>query len=116
MGEGTATAPARGERERRLFELRLRMNQYRAANNKEVIEEQKRAADPNYAKKKAEERHKRAMEQDEQAEIKAGRGSTDRELPKGKDYLLDTIETVELREAKKKKKNGPEAFGWDVFN
>jgi len=36
-------------------------------------------------------------------------------LPKGKDYLNDTIEHVEMREAKKKKGN-PDAFGWDVFN
>merc|ERR1712050_726654 len=36
-------------------------------------------------------------------------------LPKGKEYLLDTVEKVELRDAKKKKVN-PDQFGWDVFN
>merc|ERR1719464_914343 len=51
-GEGAATRPARNERERRLYELRLRMNQGRAQNNKEVIEEQKREADPNYGKQR----------------------------------------------------------------
>merc|ERR1712039_1165254 len=35
--------------------------------------------------------------------------------PKGKDYLNDTVEQVEKKEAKKKKGN-PDAFGWDVFN
>merc|ERR1712190_511246 len=36
-------------------------------------------------------------------------------LAKGKEYLLDTVEKVEMREAKKKKVN-PDQFGWDVFN
>lgn len=92
------------------------MNQGRTANGKEVIEEQKRASDPDYAKKKGEERHKRALEKDAKAEGQEG-GATGKNdaLPKGKEYLLDTVETVEMKEAKKKKKN-PDAFGWDVFN
>lgn len=122
IDDGGAMAPPRNERERRLFELRLRMNQGRTKNNKEVIEEQKRNADPDYAKKQAEARHKRALEED------AGKnadgvnkdgpsedGARPGALPKGKDYLNDTVEQVEMRDAKKKKGN-PEAFGWDAFN
>merc|ERR1711988_1724842 len=36
-------------------------------------------------------------------------------VPKGKEYLFDTMETVEARDAKKKKGH-PDAFGWDCFN
>mmetsp|Transcript_87387 Transcript_87387/g.187417 ORF Transcript_87387/g.187417 Transcript_87387/m.187417 type:complete len:471 (-) Transcript_87387:82-1494(-) len=112
--EGGATRPPRNERERRLFELRLKMNAGRASNSKEVVEEQKREADPDYARKKGgEERERKAKRGQEKAE---GQESAEKGmLPKGKDYLMDTVETVELREAKKKKGN-PDAFGWDVFN
>lgn len=109
--EGAGTAPARNERERRLYELRLRMNQGRASNGKEVVEEQKRSADPDYGKKKAEARHKRSLEA---AEGQEGADAVPA-LPEGKAYLLDTLESTEMREAKKKKKH-PDAFGWDVFN
>jgi len=105
---GTGTAPARNERERKLFELRLRMNQGCRSNNKEVIEEQKRFSDPEYGKKKAQERIQRQQEDGKEV---IGSQS----LPSGKEYMLDTAENVELREAKKKRGN-PEAFGWDVFN
>mmetsp|Transcript_58390 Transcript_58390/g.126320 ORF Transcript_58390/g.126320 Transcript_58390/m.126320 type:complete len:472 (+) Transcript_58390:65-1480(+) len=118
--EGAATRPARNEKERKLFELRLRMNQCRSANNKEVVEEQKRVADPEYAKRKAEERHKQALEKEEGATGKEGREVGQKEpragsLPDGKAHLLDTLEAVEARESKKKKTD-PDTFGWDVFN
>jgi len=116
--ERAATRPARNERERKLFELRLRMNQGRSANSKEVVEEQKREADPEYAKKKAEERHKRVLDAAEPAK-EDGDAEADSGKPggtvKGKDYLNDTVEKVEMRDAKKKKVN-TDAFGWDVFN
>jgi len=117
-GGGSAAVPARNERERRLFELRLRMNQGRTKNSKEVIEEQKRAADPDYAKKKAYESKKKEEKEEKQgggdegdAEEKPLPGN----MPKRKAYLLQTVETVEKKDARKKKGN-PEAFGWDVFN
>merc|ERR1719329_1458068 len=111
--EGTATAPARNERERKLFELRLRMNQSRAANSKETIEEQKRMSDPNYARKQAEQRLKKddKKEDDENAEKGVGKLG----VPDNKRYLNETAEMAEMKEAKKKKGN-PDAFGWDVFN
>merc|ERR1712039_707474 len=112
--ERAATRPARSERERKLFELRLKMNQGRSANNKEVVEEQKREADPNYAKNKAEERHKRILEASDTGKDEEA-GDPGKPVMKGKEYLNDTMEKVDLREAKKKKVN-PDAFGWDVFN
>lgn len=112
----TGLAPARNERERKLFELRLRMNQGRAQNNKEVIEEQKRAADPDYARKKAEERFKKASDKEEGKDSgEAGGRPKLGDLSKEKQHLQDTEESCELREAKKRKKN-KDAFGWDVFN
>jgi len=113
-------APPRNEREKKLFELRMKMNQSRSKNNKEVIEEQKRNSDPDYVKKQAELRHKRTLE--ETGGSKDDHGADDGSLtvksgllPKGKEYLNDTVETVEKQDAKKKKKSHG-AFGWDVFN
>eukprot|EP00913_Durusdinium_trenchii_P032124 g30082.t1 len=51
--ETAGLPPPKTERERKLYELRLKMNQGRVANNKEVIEEQKRESDPGYSKKMA---------------------------------------------------------------
>lgn len=106
-------APARNERERKLFELRLKMNQGRTQNSKEVIEEQKRAADPNYARRKAEEKSKGGTAKEDVADSlsKAKTG----EYPLGKEHLGDTEEFCDIREQKKRKKN-KDTFGWDVFN
>lgn len=118
--QSAALAPPRNERERKLFELRLKMNQCRTNNNKEVIEEQKRNGDPDYAKKKAEERHKKALEQEEGKDkdgLALGKDAKGQQtdLPAGKKYMSETIESAEMKEAKRKKGN-PDAFGWDVFN
>merc|ERR1711920_512576 len=78
------------------------------------VEEQKREADPNYAKNKAEERHKRILEASDTGKDEEA-GDPGKPVMKGKEYLNDTMEKVDLREAKKKKVN-PDAFGWDVFN
>lgn len=110
LEEGSATAPPKNDRERRLIELRMKMNQSRVKNGKEVVEEQKRFADPNYAKQQAEYRLKDILKKD--AERNADKEG---ELPEGKKHLADTMEHCEMKEAKKKKKN-PDAFGWDVFN
>lgn len=95
----------------------MRMNQSRTANSKEVIEEQRRESDPDYAKRKAHWNHKEEM-----GEAKKRKGEEDdkddkesRGVAKGKEYLLDTLEKVEMQDAKKKKGNA-DAFGWDVFN
>ncbi|CAE7385707.1 CYP63 [Symbiodinium natans] len=112
--EGAGIPLPRTEREKRLYQLRLKMNQSRAANNKEVVEEQKRESDPGYSKKvaakRAAEEEKKEKEEDDKKGSKSRNG-----MPEGKDYLNDTMETAEAREAKKKKGN-PDAFGWDVFN
>lgn len=117
---GAGMAPPKNEREKKLYELRLRMNQGRQKNNKEVIEEQKRNNDPDYFKKQ-DWRAKRALEEENGIKRKGKDEEEDTDtpkvgaVPKGKDYLNETVEVVEMREAKKKKGN-PDAFGWDVFN
>jgi len=112
--ETAGLPPPKTERERKLYELRLKMNQGRVANNKEVVEEQKRESDPGYSKKMAARRaaEEEKKEEDDQKKDTRSRKSN---LPDGKEYLGDTIEYAEQREAKKKKGN-PDAFGWDVFN
>lgn len=112
--ETAGLPPPKTEREKKLYELRLRMNQGRVANNKEVIEEQKRDSDPGYSKKMAA-RRSAEEEKKEEDDKKKDTRSRNSNLPDGKEYLADTIEYAEQREAKKKKGN-PDAFGWDVFN
>jgi len=114
---GSAFAPPRNERERRMMELRLKMNAGRAANNKEVVEEQKRDADPEYAAKAAKKRafEDKKKEGGEEEDSKAGGKGRGRGLPDNKNYMAETIEVAEQKDAKKKKGN-PDAFGWDVFN
>jgi len=110
--EESGLAPARNERERRLMELKMKMNACRQSNTKEVVEEQKRNSDPDYAKKKAEEAFQKAEAKREE------KGTSDARplaVPVGKEYLLETAEKHEQKEAKKKRGN-PDAFGWDVFN
>merc|ERR1712129_177730 len=66
--------------------------------------------------KQAEAHHKRKLEEESKKGEDAGDEAKPGALPKGKDYLNDTLEKVELREAKKGKKGSPDTFGWDVFN
>eukprot|EP00929_Paragymnodinium_shiwhaense_P044668 TRINITY_DN2289_c0_g1_i1.p1 TRINITY_DN2289_c0_g1~~TRINITY_DN2289_c0_g1_i1.p1 ORF type:complete len:462 (+),score=158.38 TRINITY_DN2289_c0_g1_i1:85-1470(+) len=106
-----ATAPPRNERERRLFELRMKMNQGRQSNSKEVVEEQKRQADPDYQKKQEK---RKLAEEKEDKDVMTGKAQPS-VLPKEKNYMADTVESAEQRD-KKKKKGNPDAFGWDVFN
>lgn len=110
---GSALAPPKNEREKKLRELRMRMNQCRVKNSKEVVEEQKRHADPEYARRQAEQKHREKMAKEDGDED--GKQPNKGDLPEGKQHLGDTIEKCELKEAKKKRKN-PDAFGWDVFN
>ncbi|CAJ1351846.1 unnamed protein product, partial [Effrenium voratum] len=79
-----------------------------------VVEEQKRESDPGYSKKIA---ARKTAEDEKKEEDDKQKDSRTRKsnLPEGKEYLEDSMEYAEKREAKKKKGN-PDAFGWDVFN
>lgn len=92
------------------------MNQCRNSNSKEVLEEKKRLTNPGPSKgaeawRNANRRKRSAAGEGGQEEKSSGAPA----LPKGKEYLAETAESVENRERKKKKKCG-DAFGWNVFN
>ena len=54
------------ERERKLFELKMKMNSARTSNNSAVVEEKKKEEDPNYRPKRL-----RALERVQDCEISA---------------------------------------------
>lgn len=82
--------------EKRLFELKLKMNKAKQLNNQAVLAEKKREADPKwYLKQKGEDTN--AEKANEVSET----------------FLHETAETVSLK-TKKRKTN--ETFGWNVFN
>eukprot|EP00927_Polykrikos_kofoidii_P042790 TRINITY_DN36842_c0_g1_i4.p1 TRINITY_DN36842_c0_g1~~TRINITY_DN36842_c0_g1_i4.p1 ORF type:complete len:446 (-),score=109.81 TRINITY_DN36842_c0_g1_i4:173-1510(-) len=90
-------------------------------NESKVIDERKRLADPDWAKKQAEIRHKQAMDKEDGgkgSDADGGEGGKRKRQDSKKEfkaYMGDTIEHSEMVEAKKRKGN-PDAFGWDVFN
>ena len=96
--------------QRRLFHLKMKLNQGRKLNRMAVKEEHQRKNTPNYeAKLRAEER----KESNERwAKELQARGLTTEE-----GYLFETAEQAQRKQenAKKKEKNKA-AFGWDVFN
>ena len=107
-GEGGA----KSSRAQKLMELRLKMNAGRRANDEAVLDEQKRAVDPMYMKRKYNAEKK---QEDLQEGEKIDNNPALRLAPKDKDYMLQTAEYQDLKDNKKRKKTGG-TFGWDVFN
>mmetsp|Transcript_37928 Transcript_37928/g.49938 ORF Transcript_37928/g.49938 Transcript_37928/m.49938 type:complete len:458 (+) Transcript_37928:491-1864(+) len=101
---------AMSDKQRRLFQLRMKMNKSRKMNKKEVEEEHRRLTDPNYKKKeRAKERQKAKQQWEEELKEKG--------LDKSQACLLQTAEQAQGHyKAKKKKDKKKAAFGWDVFN
>ncbi|CAM9367171.1 unnamed protein product [Discosporangium mesarthrocarpum] len=99
-----------GSMERRLFELRLKMNKGRRANKRAVKEEYERFNDKGYtAKMKAKEKEEGKKRWE--AEMK------ERGLSKDDAFLVETAAAAETNRTKAKKKEKHKAsFGWDVFN
>ncbi|KAF4676786.1 pre-mRNA-splicing factor syf2 [Perkinsus chesapeaki] len=102
--------PAAGfknKREARMFELRLKMNQARVANEEEVLREEKDAKQGGNRK------------QDEGGE---GSGVKRQRYKKGEDwdhtrwYLNEQASMAEARDEKKARKGKNHTFGWEVFN
>jgi len=106
-GKSLAELEAMDPRQRKLFELRLKMNKARRENRKEVKKEFERlnSKDKNKARtawlEKSEEKKKELVESGESLEFA---------------FMHETAESVEYRGNKKKKKGKSAAFGWDVFN
>jgi len=94
-------------RQRKLFELRLKMNKARRENRKEAKKEHERLTtkDKNRARtawlEQTEEKKKELTEMGEKIEFA---------------FMHETAESVEYRGHKKKHKGKSAAFGWNVFN
>ncbi|CAI2369450.1 unnamed protein product [Moneuplotes crassus] len=104
--EGQDHPEFKTEKEKKLYELKLKMNQARKLNNQAVIEENDRESNPQFdrIRKKKEWRE---QEEDYMNEIdKKG-------LSKDKRYLTDTVVKTEKQKRRKRKKI---TFGWDAFN
>ena len=107
---GVAAAVPSGltPKQQKLFELRLKLNESRKANQVAVVEEKKRKEAPedykNMAKKKQQDN---ATKRREEVAVAKGVDPT-------KKHLLQTAEQAEAMYKKNEKKETP--FGWDVFN
>lgn len=97
-------------KQRKLFELRMKINKGRKANRKAVGEERTRLEDPYYEAKQ------RAKERKEKKEAWAAEMAS-QGLTTDQSYIHETQERAAGRyEHKAKKEKGKAAFGWDVFN
>ncbi|ETP50299.1 hypothetical protein F442_04276 [Phytophthora nicotianae P10297] len=95
----TAMTPA----QKKLFEVRMKMNAGRKANKQEVAAEHERVKNNNNKAKKEEQYKKR-----EEKKLVAA---------SGKAHLNETAEVAEMKTKKaSKKEKRKAAFGWDVFN
>eukprot|EP00262_Sarcandra_glabra_P021547 TRINITY_DN9183_c0_g1_i1.p1 TRINITY_DN9183_c0_g1~~TRINITY_DN9183_c0_g1_i1.p1 ORF type:complete len:295 (+),score=80.19 TRINITY_DN9183_c0_g1_i1:552-1436(+) len=95
-------------RQKKLFELRLKMNEARKANQNAMVAEKKRLEAPQ------ESRGISKQKWIEERKKKIGKLLDSNGLDMTKAYMLDT---QEMAEAKYKKwEKDPAPFGWDVFN
>mmetsp|Transcript_32496 Transcript_32496/g.52640 ORF Transcript_32496/g.52640 Transcript_32496/m.52640 type:complete len:268 (-) Transcript_32496:862-1665(-) len=102
--EAAAGVPKLNDNERKLFELRLRLNQCRKANYDEVVQEDRRSKlDPAAVKRQQKEKTRERIEEHRKELAEYG------EDP-GKYYMHETAEKVEERDKKKKKKPTGEYF------
>ncbi|KAJ8765160.1 hypothetical protein K2173_010651 [Erythroxylum novogranatense] len=95
-------------RQKKLFELRLKMNQARKANQTAMIAEKKKMEPP------AESRGISKQKWFEDRKKKIGKLLDANGLDMTKAYMLDTQEAAEAKY--KKWEKDPAPFGWDVFN
>lgn len=96
-------------RQRRLFELRLKLNESRKANHSAVVAEKRRKDAP------VEEREKsRKRSADGSAAALDGRLKAHGIDDPSKAYLLQSMDEASARYKKEERK--PAAFGWDMFN
>jgi len=96
-----------GDKEKKLFELRLRLNQARKANKREAAEEHQRLN----SKKNPDSKRKEFMERKAAWEQDVKERGEEGDDP----WMHETAESFAYREKKaKSKKAAP--FGWEVFN
>ena len=96
--------------QRRLFDIRMRMNKGRKANQQAAKAEHMRATDPTGGKKR---KHEEWKEREEQRKKERGEGGDKKELA----HLHMTSEdAAALQKKHRKKEKKAASFGWDVFN
>ena len=99
-------ASFKDERSRKLYDLKLKMNQARMLNNKAVIDENERVSNPQFDRIR---KRKEWQEQNDEFMTEIDKKG----LTKEKRYLTETVSKTEKMKKRNKKKI---TFGWDVFN
>ncbi|KAL6603502.1 hypothetical protein ACP70R_043863 [Stipagrostis hirtigluma subsp. patula] len=100
--------PQMTEKQRKMFELRLKMNEARKANQQAMVAEKKRM------EPRGESRGVSKQKWIEDRKKKIGKLLDSNGLDMSKAYMLDTQETAEAKYKKWEKEPAP--YGWDVFN
>uniref|UniRef100_A0A0E0AE90 Pre-mRNA-splicing factor SYF2 n=1 Tax=Oryza glumipatula TaxID=40148 RepID=A0A0E0AE90_9ORYZ len=100
--------PQMTEKQKKLFELRLKMNEARKANQQAMVAEKKRM------EPRAESRGVSKQKWLEDRKKKIGKLLDSNGLDMTKSYMLDTQESAEAKYKKWEKEPAP--YGWDVFN
>ncbi|KAG8074656.1 hypothetical protein GUJ93_ZPchr0006g41384 [Zizania palustris] len=100
--------PHMTEKQKKLFELRLKMNEARKANQQAMVAEKKRM------EPRTESRGVSKQKWLEDRKKKIGKLLDSNGLDMSKSYMLDTQESAEAKYKKWEKEPAP--YGWDVFN
>lgn len=108
MGIDPAAYDAMTPTQKKLFDLRLKLNMARKANQLAIVAEKKREDAPE------EPRGVSKQKWFEEKKRKVGKQLEANGLDMSKAYMLDTQEDAETKYKKWEKKPAP--FGWDVFN
>lgn len=95
-------------RQKKLFDLRLKLNKARKANQTAIVAERKRSETPQ------ETRGMSKQKWFEEKQRKVGKALEANGLDIKQAYMLDTQEDAEAKYKKYEKKDA--AFGWDIFN
>lgn len=94
---------------KKYLELKSKINEVTNLNMKAVQEENMKAQDPDWERKKLKEEYKNFKQDQIKKMIESG-------VPEDKLYTLDSINKCEIKNQKLLKKKKNETFGWDVFN
>ncbi|XP_073011641.1 uncharacterized protein [Typha latifolia] len=106
--DAEAGYPHLNEKQKKLFELRLKLNEARKANQMAMVAEKKKMEGP------SESRGISKQKWLEERKKKIGKLLDSNGLDMSKAYMLDTQESAEVKY--KKWEKDPAPYGWDVFN
>jgi len=97
-------------REKKLYDLRMKLKQSRKLNQGAVLAEQKRQSQSSSSRPRGSD----SKREYDESKTKKAKQLEAYGLNKEESYLLESVEGAE--QAYKKQKKKPAAFGWDVFN